>query len=299
MTDKIAVVAPSRLDPQALLAVAVEKNATIETLERLVTLAKDVRQVTAREAWYEAMAQFQQKCPPILKSKTAKIVTARGSYSYSYSPLDEILSVVLPILGELGLSVSWRQKMEPNAVHVSCVVAHKLGHQEESGFIAMPYGSDGRMNPAQAVGSALTYARRYSLLAILGLAPEDDDDAQGSEGGGRGGTDPNPRTMARDGSPEPRTEGAIGPRGNIAPADPEDPALVRESEELFQDPEKQQLIEQCGSFIKNALASKKITQKDVRAMKATYLGAEDADPTKCDKAALSDLHTYLASRFGA
>jgi hypothetical protein len=271
-------VALARLDPQALIAKAIETGAGIDTLERLVTLAKDIRQVTAREAWYEAMAQFQQTCPAILKSKTAKIVTARGSYSYSYATLEEILSVVQPLLGPLGLSVSWRQKHDPQAVQASCVVAHKLGHQEESGFIAMPYGTDGRMNPAQAVGSALTYARRYSLLAILGLAPEDDDDAQGA-------------------APDPPSE----PRARREPpAEPEDEAAHREeAAALFPDPdpERDRLVAECTKIITTQLAAKKITMKDVRAMKGTYLQDENADPMKSDVALLSDLRAYLRSRF--
>src|SRR4030095_10791300 len=120
------------------------------------------------------------------------------------------------LLGQLGLSVSWRQKHDPHAVEASCVVAHKLGHQEETGFIAMPYGTDGRMNPAQAVGSALTYARRYSLLAILGLAPEDDDDAES--------TAP-PRGTASKGSE------LIDP-----PANPEED-MRREAAALFPEPD--------------------------------------------------------------
>jgi hypothetical protein len=269
-------VALARLDPQALLAKAIETGAGIDTLERLVTLAKDIRQVTAREAWYEAMAQFQQTCPAILKSKTAKIVTARGSYSYSYATLEEILGVVQPLLGQLGLSVSWRQKHDPHAVEASCVVAHKLGHQEESGFIAMPYGTDGRMNPAQAVGSALTYARRYSLLAILGLAPEDDDDAQGT---------------AHEAPSEPRAR-------RDPPAEPED-AHREEAAALFPDPdpERERLVTECTKIITAQLAAKKLTPKDVRAMKATYLQDENADPSKSDIALLSDLRAYLKTRF--
>ena len=69
MTEPTAL---TRLDPQALITKALEMNANIDTLERLVLLAKEVRTVTAREAWYEAMAQFQKRCPAIKKSKKAK-----------------------------------------------------------------------------------------------------------------------------------------------------------------------------------------------------------------------------------
>lgn len=173
-----------KLEPQSLLMKAIEGGASIETLERLVALAKEVQGEQAREAWHQAMAEFQRRCPTVKKSATAKIFTGKGAYTYHYAPLDEILATCRELLGELGLSVSWRSKMEPNRVIVSCRIAHVLGHAEESGDVAMPIpGGDDRSgaNAAQRVGIALTYARRYSFIAVAGLAPEDDDDAAGLE----------------------------------------------------------------------------------------------------------------------
>src|SRR3990167_1643800 len=164
----------ARLDPQALITKALETGAGIETMERLVALAKDVREVQAKEAWYEAMAEFQRTCPPIKKTASAKIQTrGGGSYTYRFAPLDEIMSTIQPKMGPLGLSVSWRSRVEPDKVVVSCRISHTLGHHEESGDIAMPV-MQGEMgaNPAQRVGIAATYAKRYSLLGIIGMAPE-------------------------------------------------------------------------------------------------------------------------------
>ena len=171
-----------RIDPQMLLTKAVEGNASIETLERLVALAREVREVQAREAWHEAMAEFQRRCPAIKKTNKARIETSRGSYSYSYAPLDQIMEAIRPLLGELGLSVSWWSRVEPQRVVVFCRIAHVLGYSESSGEISMPIPDAqerGGGSPAQRVGSALTYARRYSLLQVTGLAPEDDDNAHG------------------------------------------------------------------------------------------------------------------------
>lgn len=294
-----------RMDPHDLIAKAIGSGASVETLERLVSLAKDVRQTTAREAWFEAMSEFQRRCPAIKKDATAKIVSQRGgSYSYSYATLPTILEIVEPLLGELGLSLSWRQKHEGQAVSASCVVSHKLGHQEESGFITMPYTNDGgRMNPAQAVGSALTYARRYSLLAILGLAPEDDDDARSAGNGesadwrrgedksrrhaGGGGAAPSETSSRADDVSAGSREASDGD-GTIGPT---------KVAELFPDPEKEKMLLDCQTLITSALKAKKATPQDVRDWKRTYLGKEDADPRECDKAALSDLRGYLRLRY--
>jgi len=267
----------SRVDPQALITKAIETGAGIETLERLVTLATNVRQVTAREAWFEAMAEFQRRCPAIKKDSTAKIQTRTGgSYSYSYAALDTILAIVQPLLGELGLSLSWRQKHEASAVAASCVVAHKLGHTEESGFITMPYGADdGRMNPAQRVGSALTYARRYSLLAILGLAPEDDDDAQITE------------TPARRIPGRRREEIGDADRPQ---SDPEAPELHAEAEKLFPSPEAE---ERTALIARIQKAGAKLTKLQRGRIKETFLGDAEADITTADVAALGALATHL------
>jgi hypothetical protein len=174
-----------KLDPQALMQSAIDQGADIEKLERLIALAKDVRAEQARAAWYEAMAEFQKEAPKILKSKKANL----GSFSYSYAPLDEILGNVQPVMGPLGLSISFRLT-EANAQQVTYIarIVHALGHHEDSGPVSMPIVQGGNVtegkgaNPAQRVGIAHSYAKRYAALAILGIAPEDDGDGA-SHGG--------------------------------------------------------------------------------------------------------------------
>lgn len=176
----------ARLDPQALITKALETGAGIDTMERLVALAKDVREVQAKEAWYEAMAEFQRQCPMIKKTKEASIATrGGGGYKYRYAPLDEITSTIQPVMGPLGLSISWRTpRITTSEVAVTCRVSHTLGHHEESGETVMPIIQADATNPTganamQRVGIATSYAKRYALLGIIGMAPEDDDDAAG------------------------------------------------------------------------------------------------------------------------
>jgi hypothetical protein len=181
----------AQLDPQALIEKAIETGAGIDTMERLFALAKEIREVRAKEAWYAAMADFQRDCPPIKKTKTANI---RANFSYRYAPLDEIVSVIAPVMGPLGLSISWHSRVEPDKVVVSCRISHTLGHHEESGEIAMPIvQGDSGATPPQRVGIAATYAKRYALLGIIGMAPEDDEDGAGAgsrppEASGQAGT---------------------------------------------------------------------------------------------------------------
>lgn len=175
-TESTALV---RLDPQALLVLAVQNNAGIDTMERLVALAKTVREQDAKEAWHRAIARFQSDCPAILKTGRAKIATKTGgSYSYTYAPLAEIMEKIQPAMGQYGLSVSFRMRFADDRVFATCLVAHEMGHTESSGEVGMPiekYDGTGA-NPAQRVGIAASYAKRQAVTAILGIAPQDDED---------------------------------------------------------------------------------------------------------------------------
>jgi ERF superfamily len=167
----------ARLDPQALLAAAIQQGAGIDVVERLVALAKDVNAAEARAQWYAAMARFQRAAPSIGKSGAARL-RREAPKPYAYATLEDIVGAVREALTAEGLSVGWRTRMEGNAVVVACHVAHQAGHREDSGELALPTGiaQGSSMNAAQAVGSAMTYARRYTLLAMLGLQPEGEDD---------------------------------------------------------------------------------------------------------------------------
>lgn len=183
------------LDPQALIEKAIETGAGVETMERILALAERVQKISAKQAYDAAMAEFQRHCPPILKTKEARITTRSGpGYRYSFAPLDEITTVISPLMGSVGLSFRWRVptpeewKPEPQRVAQICRITHALGHYEESGVITMPvdHANEGvGANSMQRVGIALTYAKKYSLLVVSGRSPEDYDQ-DGKTGGDEG-----------------------------------------------------------------------------------------------------------------
>jgi hypothetical protein len=118
-----------------------------------------------------ALAAFQADLPAVVKSKTAKVATKTGrDYSYAYAGLPEISSVVLPLLGKVGLSFT----AKPTLVDSKFVLHYKLQHERgerDEGFYPLP-----QSGTPQEYGSAITYARRYALCSVVGVAAEEDDD---------------------------------------------------------------------------------------------------------------------------
>ena len=119
----------------------------------------------------EALADLQTQLPHIAKNNRAKVPTkAGGSYEYQYADLAEISRQVLPLLGKLGLSFTSR----PTLVGDRLVLVYELRHisgESIDGVWPLP----DRGTP-QEIGSAVTYARRYCLCAVTGLAPDNDDE---------------------------------------------------------------------------------------------------------------------------
>jgi ERF superfamily len=126
----------------------------------------------------EALAALQARLPRVAKEHTAKVTSERTgkSHSYDYADLSDVSEVLLPVLSSLGLSFSAKPTLIGNQFGLAYVLRHTSGESDE-GFYPLPASGT-----PQQVGSAITYARRYTLCAVTGLAPGgDDDDAQAAE----------------------------------------------------------------------------------------------------------------------
>jgi hypothetical protein len=88
-----------------------------------------------------------------------------------YASLPAVIESVRPILNENGISVLQHSHPSETGVCLSTVLLHTSGEWIADGGLFIPCVK----NDPQAFGSAMSYARRYSLLAMLGVAADDDD----------------------------------------------------------------------------------------------------------------------------
>lgn len=114
-----------------------------------------------------ALALVQTKLPTIEKHQTADT----GSYKYEYADLADVSEPLLPLLGDAGLSWTCRPTFNERGEFVlAYALMHTSGEQIEGEYPLPKSGT------SQAVGAAITYARRYALCAVTGAAPRGDDD---------------------------------------------------------------------------------------------------------------------------
>ena len=119
-----------------------------------------------------AIAGVQKTIENAVKNSTATIPN-RGAYHYA--DLAEILNLVRPVLAAAGVAIIQSPELADGKMEVATLLAHTSGE-----WIQTRCGLPLEKATPQGAGSAITYARRYSLAAALGIAQEDDD-AAGAE----------------------------------------------------------------------------------------------------------------------
>jgi hypothetical protein len=153
-------------------------GATVTVYEAPIAGSGEVDGGRPRPAWLELPGELAAALVDVLAELTdvaRSRVADTGSYSYRFAELADVLDVVRPVLHAHGLGHVQLVDTEPVGNGVQVSVRTMIVHHSGSTFASPPIRLAVLSTDAQRVGSAITYARRYSLMATLGIAGEDDD----------------------------------------------------------------------------------------------------------------------------
>lgn len=126
---------------------------------------------------------FEQKPPDKIKNIATALVKAQKAFGPAlktstnphfrsrYADLSTCIDAVIGGLNDNGITFMQQLHDTPGGVTVETVFIHETGEMLNCGKLFVP----AIKQDAQGFGSALTYARRYSLMTACGIAPEDDD----------------------------------------------------------------------------------------------------------------------------
>lgn len=113
----------------------------------------------------KAMANAFGEIENAVKDKT------NPHFRSKYADLGNVVDAIKPALTKNGLFFCQHSHDKESHVCVETIIYHQSGEFMSCGFVSVPVSK----HDAQGFGSAMTYARRYSLSAAFGVAPEDDD----------------------------------------------------------------------------------------------------------------------------
>jgi hypothetical protein len=159
---------------EGFITEAIKQKLPIESMKEFLAMRKEVRADQAREAFTQAMAQFQADCPVIAKTKEVR--NKSGQVTYRYAPLDSIILQVKDVLGKNHLAYDFSEERDKEAgtVTVTCTVTHSMGHTKSSSF-TVEVGEEAYMTDTQKYGARNTFAKRYAFMNVFGIATGDED----------------------------------------------------------------------------------------------------------------------------
>jgi len=128
---------------------------------------------------YKALVEAQKAIKSLPRTKEVSVRTKSGStYAFRYAPLDAIITHVRKPLTDNGLWFMQSVERVDDLTVLKTFLVHSSG---ECFSTVVPLSLNQSMTP-QEQGSALTYAKRYGLCAILGLVADEDDDGNHASG---------------------------------------------------------------------------------------------------------------------
>ena len=161
---------------------------------------KEVEKVEHKNI-YSALSAFQGEMEPLEKTKHVKFKTKSGrEIEFNYTPLGEDIKETSPVLAKHGLSLRHEIGQDEGKQYIEAILTHETYSRDtikrksqssagssrvltdyeivvdgeiRSGKVKISTGSD-----MKDTGAAITYARRYTLEMVLGIAGEDDNDFQ-------------------------------------------------------------------------------------------------------------------------
>jgi len=171
----IQVAAPSPLE---VMRQAKEAGLSVDDMKQMLELQKEYESNEARKAFHLALAEFKRNPPQVVKDKLNK------QYGSSYVSIGNLVNTVNEALGDYGLNARWDfpEPKDPNTILCTCILSHKLGHEEKVTLSGAP-DTSGTKNPLQARKSTRTYLKLETFEAVTGVASVEgniDDDGNGA-----------------------------------------------------------------------------------------------------------------------
>lgn len=174
MSNEVAVQEPSVL---SIVGKLVESpNIDVDKVQKLLEMQERIMDKNAQIAFNKAMAQMQPKLPEI---KHNSKIQHGGKLISTYAKYEDIDRVIRPLYSEHGFSISFDSNRTPEGVTYYGTLSHVEGYSRTAEMI-LPPDTSGAKNQIQAIGSTISYAKRYLVGMLLNLVTVGEDDDAGS-----------------------------------------------------------------------------------------------------------------------
>lgn len=159
------------------MRMASDPSIDVDKAERIINIVRKAQreddQKEERKAFNESFALMQAEIPTIVER--GGISTDNGKTIRSkFANFEDIVDGVRPVLSKHGFSVSFIINQDGGQITVTTILRHKFGYDVQTPFVAQS-DTSGSKNAIQAIGSTISYAKRYGLCSLLSIATRGED----------------------------------------------------------------------------------------------------------------------------
>lgn len=166
MSNEIANTDQSAALMSVIERVASDPGSDIAKLEKMLDMQERVLNRNAAQSFTADMAMMQGEMPRVFK--------LASGHNTTYARLEDINDTVRPVLQKFGFAVTFKtDQPSPKDVTITATLSHREGHKESSS-LTLPCDTSGSKNAVQAVGSTISYGKRYAMCALLNISTGDD-----------------------------------------------------------------------------------------------------------------------------
>ena len=177
-----AAALPTGTITQAIIRLAQDPTLDLDRFERLVVMQERAEARQAEKAFTAALSAMQPNLPVVTQNGTIVIRDKNNPKTIiqetPFARWEDINEAIAPHLAEHGFSLSFRAERDGDRVVVRGILSHRDGHKEET-TLPLALDTSGSKNNVQAVGSSISYGKRYTagmLLNITSRAANEADD---------------------------------------------------------------------------------------------------------------------------
>jgi hypothetical protein len=181
MSTAIAEIEPMGGVLAVIERAALNPDIDVEKMKALFELQERIMARKAEMAFNASFAEMQSEMPVIIENGQIKVGNEVRS---KYALFEDINDTIKPVLQKHGFAIMFKTGTTKDSVSVTPILVHRDGHREVGDAVELGADTSGSKNSVQSIGSSMSYAKRYGLLALLNITTRGEDD-DGFAGGAK------------------------------------------------------------------------------------------------------------------